>query len=121
QEDIEALGQEIGIMSAEADAISPMVYPSHYDSGFYGFKDPANQPEIIGIGTRAAVEKLKHAKNTLTVVRPWLQAFSWRTPAYGAKYIADEIKSAEANGTGWLLWDPGCGYGAAWAAIPKKP
>jgi hypothetical protein len=121
QEDIEALGQEIGIMSAEADAISPMVYPSHYDSGFYGFKDPANHPEIIGIGTRAAVEKLKHAKNTLTVVRPWLQAFSWRTPAYGAKYIADEIKSAEANGTGWLLWDPGCGYGAAWAAIPKKP
>ena len=119
QEDIEALGQEIGIMSVDADAISPMVYPSHYDAGFYGFKDPANHPEIIGIGTKAAVEKLRKAGNKTTVVRSWLQAFSWRTSAYGPKYVADEIKHAEATGTGWLLWDPGCTYGAAWAGIPK--
>ncbi len=120
QEDIEALGQEIGIIGSEADALMPMVYPSHYDAGYMGFADPANHPEIIGIGSRASVDKLKKAKIEGTIIRPWLQAFSWRTSAYGPKYVADEVAQAEKHGTGWILWDPGCSYGAAWAGIPKK-
>src|SRR5205085_2214461 len=35
--DIERLGQDIGVMGVEADAISPMVYPSHYDKGYRGW------------------------------------------------------------------------------------
>jgi hypothetical protein len=119
QSDIDALGQDLSIMPEYADAISPMVYPSHYEPGFMGFKDPANRPEIVGIGTKAAVAKLKKGKNDRTVVRSWLQAFAWRTPAYGPKYVAEQIKHASANGTGWLLWDPGCTYGGAWGGIPK--
>lgn len=120
QEDIDALGQQLDIMGIEADALSPMVYPSHYDAGYMGFAVPANHPEIIGIGNKAAYERLKKSPATTTLIRPWLQAFSWRTSAYGPKYVAEEIASAEKTGVGWLLWDPGCGYGAAWAAIPKK-
>jgi hypothetical protein len=55
-----------------------------------------------------------------TPVRPWLQAFSLKSPSFGPKYIADEAKSAEsAGGVGWLLWHPGGDYGAAWPAFPK--
>lgn len=121
QEDIEALGQEMGIIGGEADALMPMIYPSHYDAGYMGFAEPANHPEIIGIGSRASYDKLKKAKIEGTIIRPWLQAFSWRTPSYGPKYVADEVAQAEKYGTGWILWDPGCTYGAAWAGIPKKP
>ncbi len=118
--DVDPLGQDLTVLGADADALSPMVYPSHFAKGFNGFEEPGNHPEVIGIGTKATVDILAKA-NLTTAVRPWLQAFPWRSPDYGPKYIADEIKSAVANGSkGWLLWHPGGDYGVAWAAIPAK-
>jgi hypothetical protein len=117
--DIEALGQNIGVIGAQAEALSPMVYPSHYASGWHGFAQPGDHPEIIGIGTRAALQKLKDAKISATIMRPWLQASAYKTPTYGPRYILDEIKSAEAGGAvGWLLWDPENSYWALWQALP---
>jgi hypothetical protein len=119
-DDIEALGQNIGVVGGGAEALSPMVYPSHYTKGYRGFAEPGNHPEIIGIGTRSALEKLAVAKNKTTVIRPWLQASSYKSSAFGPKYIQDEIKSAETSGaTGWLMWDPGNSYWAVWTGIPK--
>jgi hypothetical protein len=118
--DVEPLGQDLTVLGGDADALSPMVYPSHFAKGFNGFDEPGNHPEVIGIGTKATVAILAKA-NLKTAVRPWLQAFPWRSPDYGPKYIAGEIKSAVAGGsTGWLLWHPGGDYGVAWAAIPVK-
>jgi hypothetical protein len=117
--DIEALGQNIGVVGSEAEALSPMVYPSHYDHGYYGFDEPGNHPEIVGMGTRASNDKLKQARNKSTIVRPWLQAMAYKSSVFGPKYIQDEIQSAEANGgTGWLMWDPDNNYWAVWAALP---
>jgi hypothetical protein len=117
--DIEALGQNLGVIGEEAEALSPMVYPSHYSSGFLGFDEPGDHPEIIGIGTRAAIQKLRDAKNEATITRPWLQASSYKTSKYGPAYVLDEIKSAEAGGAvGWLLWDPENSYWALWQAVP---
>lgn len=119
QSDIDKLGQDIGTVAGEADAISPMVYPSEYWPGYRGWDKPGNHPEIVGIGTKAATQKLKAAKNDHTVVRSWLQASSYKSTNYGPDYILKEAKSAEANGgTGWLLWSPGCDYWAAWRAFP---
>ncbi len=122
QSDIDKLGQDIGTLATEAEALSPMVYPSHYTPGYRGFAEPGNHPEIVGIGTKAAVAKLKAAKNDTTVVRSWLQASGWKSTNYGPDYLAKEAKSAEANGgVGWLLWNPGCDYNAAWRAFPVVP
>lgn len=118
-DDIEGLGQNIGVIGAEAEALSPMVYPSHYAPGFNGFQEPGNHPEIIGIGTKAAIDKLKGAHNTSTIIRPWLQASNYKSSAFGPKYIQDEIHSAEASGAiGWLMWDPDNNYWAVWRALP---
>ena len=116
--DIEALGQNLGVIGAEADAVSPMLYPSHYGKGYLGFAEPGNHPEIIGIGTRGALERLK-AANVATIVRPWLQAMAFKSSAFGPQYVASEIKSAESSGAvGWLMWDPQNTYWAVWEAIP---
>jgi hypothetical protein len=116
--DIEALGQNIAVIGGEAEALSPMVYPSHYAKGWHGFDVPGDHPEIIGIGTRAAVQKLKDAKIPDTLMRPWLQGSSYKTSKYGPKYVLDEIKSAEASGAvGWLFWDPENSYWALWQAL----
>ncbi len=117
--DIEALGQNLGVIGAEADAVSPMLYPSHYGKGYLGFAEPGNHPEIIGIGTRGALERLKADNVATTIVRPWLQAMAFKSSAFGPQYVASEIKSAESSGAvGWLMWDPENTYWAVWEAIP---
>jgi hypothetical protein len=121
REDKEKLGQDIAMLGAECEALSPMSYPSHYSRGWRGFDEPGNHPEVIGIATKAAVAQLEAAKNKTTVIRPWLQAFPLRARSYGPKYVADEAKQAESNGgVGWLMWSPGCEYGAVWAAFSPK-
>jgi hypothetical protein len=117
--DIEALGQNLAVLGSETEVLSPMVYPSHYAPGWNGFEVPGNHPEIIGIGTRAALDKLKAGHLPGTLIRPWLQASSYKTPNYGPQYIRAEIKSAEKSGAvGWLMWDPGNSYWAVWNALP---
>ncbi|MBX3189587.1 MAG: hypothetical protein KF819_21355 [Labilithrix sp.] len=119
--DIERLGQDIAVIGPEAEVIMPMVYPSHYDKGYRGWEKPGDHPEIVGIGTKAAIAQLEKVK-AKTVVRSWLQAFSWRTSIYGPKYVVDQAKSAESNGgVGWAMWSPACEYGAVYQGFPPKP
>ena len=121
QQDIDGLGQDIGMLGPEAEALMPMVYPSHYGKGFYGWDIPGNHPEIVGIGTKAAIAKL-NGKTDGAVIRPWVQASNWNTPDYSPKYLHDECTSGEqAGGAGWAMWNPGGFYGDAWRAFePKK-
>ncbi len=53
------------------------------------------------------------------VNRPWLQAFMWRSPEFGPKYLYEETKQAESSGgVGWLMWNPGEAYPEAWRGMP---
>ncbi len=122
QPDIDNLGQEIERLGSEAEALMPMVYPSHYGHGYMGWAEPGSHPEIVGIGTRQATAKLARAHITTAVIRPWLQAFMWNSPGYGPKYLAQEtVEATNAGGTGWIMWNPGGSYSDAWAAIPALP
>jgi hypothetical protein len=118
RDDIEKLGQDIAVVSQGAEAISPMVYPSHYNKGYNNWEIPGDHAEIVGIGTKAALDQLKKA-GLSTHVRSWIQAFPYKSPAYSAAYIAAQAKSAEANGgKGWLMWNPGSEYSMVWKAFP---
>lgn len=115
RQDIEALGQDIALLSPNVEALMPMVYPSHYDKGYYGWAEPGNHPEIVAIGTKAAVQKAVTGK---AVVRPWLQAFNWKSPEYSPKYLAQEtVEAKRGGGYGYAMWNPGGYYGDAWTAI----
>ncbi len=116
RQDIEALGQDIALLSPNVEVLMPMVYPSHYDKGYYGWAEPGNHPEIIAIGTKAAVEKAVTGK---AIVRPWLQAFNWKSPEYSPKYLAQEtLEAHRGGGYGYAMWNPGGYYGDAWTAVP---
>jgi hypothetical protein len=120
--DIDGLGQDIALLGPECEALSPMVYPSHYAKGYLGFEVPGNHPELVGVGTKGSVAQLALAHvGTGTVIRPWVQAMNWESPDYGPRYLAAELKSAEDNGSsGWLMWNPTQDYSTAWAAVPKR-
>jgi hypothetical protein len=117
--DIDMLGQDPVMLAPECEALSPMVYPSHYAKGYNGFEVPGDHPEIVGIGTKKILAQIRKFKKQ-TIVRPWLQAVEWNSPAYGPQYVAAEVRHAtQAGSTGWLMWNPAQTYTVTWNAIPK--
>jgi hypothetical protein len=119
--DIDALGQDLVLLAPECEVLSPMVYPSHYAKGFYGFDEPGAHPELIGVGTKGTLDQIAGIPGA-ALVRPWLQAMNYESPGYGPDYLRIETKKAEsAGGTGWLMWNPGQDYSYAWQVMPKTP
>jgi Putative glycosyl hydrolase domain len=53
------------------------------------------------------------------VIRPWLQAFAWRTKTYSPQYIETQVRSSRLNGgDGFLFWNARNDYGKPFAAMP---
>ena len=91
------IGQQWEVVAAALDVVSPMLYPSHYNDGWYGFDKPNDHPgPMIERALRDAVRRLE----TGTVIRPWLQDFG-----YTADQVRAQIDSTEAYGFGWMLWN----------------
>jgi len=120
--DMDSTGQDLKRLGPNIEALSPMVYPSHFDPGFQGMEIPGDHPEIVAIGTNKAIETLKSAGITNVVVRPWVQAFPWKSPHFGTAYVFEQIQQAKVGGgVGFLAWNSGGEYGATFAAVmPKK-
>ena len=81
------------------------------------------EADVVAIGTKKFADEVK-AVGANVVIRPWVQAFPWKTTSFGAKYIADQISEAKkGGGIGWLAWNSGGEYGATFGAVPvaKKP
>lgn len=100
--DDQGVGQMPEPLSRAVDALSPMVYPSHYGPGWLGFDRPNDHPsEVVGHALDAGVSRLEGA----AVLRPWLQGFG-----YSPAQVRAGIDAAEARGLGWLLWNPDAEY-----------
>jgi hypothetical protein len=53
------------------------------------------------------------------VLRPWLQAFRWRTKTYSPEYILKQVGSSKQHGgIGFLFWNAGNDYSKPFAAMP---
>jgi hypothetical protein len=91
-----------------ADVVLPMVYPSHYGRGAYGFAWPNGQP--YKIVRRALEEALGRSRGPQAAeIRPYLQAFTLgrRLPRYTPFEIREQIRATEELGlTSWVLWNP---------------
>jgi hypothetical protein len=91
------IGQRWEDLAQVVDVVSPMVYPSHYDPGWYGFDDPNAYPgPMVQRALEDAISRLPRS----VVVRPWLQDFG-----YSPEQVRAQIVSAEEYGLGWMLWN----------------
>jgi len=107
------------------DYVAPMVYPSHYSPGNFGFADPASQPyEVIKLTLDEGLERLgERADLAEPKIRPWLQAFNLGavyTPELIGAQILATIDSIGDNSSGWLLWDPNNRYEYAFEYLQNK-
>lgn len=104
------IGQDYREIAEIADAIAPMMYPSHYAAGTYGLANPNASPyETIKRSMEDALRRTigvpaeKH--------RPWIQDFHYGGMTYGPAQIMAQVKALNDMGVAqWMLWDPSNKY-----------
>ena len=117
QVDLAHTGQDIVAMSKHCDVLSPMIYPSHF-FGMDNIARPGDEPEhFIG---ESMDRFMLITKGSGAVIRPWLQAFAWRTKTYSPKYIEVQIETAKnKGGIGFLFWNANNDYSKPFTAMPE--
>lgn len=107
----EGIGQDFNAIAQYVDVICPMIYPSHYSTGWFGSKVPDAHPYTTINGAMVDThKKLAEIGDLKPVIRPWIQDFTatW-VPGhiqYGKKEIEEQIRAlADNNVHEFLLWD----------------
>ena len=91
------IGQNLETIVESVDFISPMVYPSHYSNGSFGYENPNNHP--YSVVTNALDDGLERGISE-EQLRPYLQGF-WHT----VQDVRENIKAAEDKKLDWLIWN----------------
>ena len=87
------------------DYFCPMVYPSHYGPGVFGFSVPNDHPyEVIDETLQIMNEQ---AEGLPVAIRPWIQDFGYGSfPPYSAEQVRAEFAAAVDNeAKGWMIWN----------------
>ena len=109
------IGQTWRRVANNVDYICPMIYPSHYGPGLYGYDVPDKYPyEISRLAVMEAIER-NAAQKDPGIIRPWFQGFSapWVKGhiKYDAKSISDQMVAAwELGVEEYIIWSAGNNY-----------
>lgn len=115
--DLAHTGQNISQMVRYCDVLSPMIYPSHF-FGMDGYAVPGDAPEHFISESMDRFRKL--TGGSPAVLRPWLQAFGWRTPSYSSAYVIQQVSVARVQGgVGFLFWNARNDYAQVFPAMAK--
>lgn len=102
------IGQRLEDILPRVDYLSPMLYPSGFQFGIPGYRDPvAHVHEIV----QQSLERVRARTHVSPLrIRPWLQAFkdyAFDRRVFDAHEINQQIRAAEEFGSdGWMLWNP---------------
>lgn len=109
------IGQQLEALTAAVDYLSPMLYPSGFQYGIPGYRQP-----VAHAGPIVALSLANGRKRTglpALRFRPWLQAFrdyAFDRRVFAGDEIRAQIEAAETFGShGWMLWNPQNRYSRA--------
>ncbi len=112
------IGQDIEVFGKHVDAVSAMIYPSHYGYAFY-MKGPREERPyriVYDTGIRS-----RFLSNDAAVMRPYLQAFDMKSPTFGTGYINYQVDACDDSGCdGYIFWHAGGSYGVVRRALSAK-
>ncbi len=99
------IGQVPGRLAKYVDAVYPMVYPSHYNSGEFNLPDPSAAPgQTVALSLRDFRNAMLGRKAQLI---PWLEDFSLTSAHPALSDVEAQIKAARrSRAKGFLLWNP---------------
>ncbi len=117
------IGQKLEALVPAVDYLSPMLYPSGYQFGIPGYRNPVANPfEIVYLSLKKAQERTNLPSIRF---RPWLQSFrdyAFDRRFFNGKEIREQITAADTFGSqGWMLWNPGNVYSSKALKIDKSP
>ena len=117
------IGQKLEALVPAVDYLSPMLYPSGYQFGIPGYRNPvANPYEIVYLSLKKAQERTNLPSIRF---RPWLQSFrdyAFDRRVFNGKEIREQISAADKFGSqGWMLWNPGNVYSLEALKNEKPP
>lgn len=109
----EGIGQDFVKISENVDVICPMVYPSHYTTGWFGAKEPDLEPYQVIKGSMIDThKKLDPVEDKKPIIRPWIQDFtaSWLGKGHYTKYgkheLEEQLRALKDTGIEeFLLWN----------------
>jgi hypothetical protein len=106
------IGQIFEDIIPHFDALSPMVYPSHYSSGFFGYSNPNENPYgVVYASMKSAKERAIAVDENPQKLRAWIQDFSLYGISYGEREVRDQIKALYDLGLdSYMVWDPKNNY-----------
>ena len=91
------IGQNFESIIGSVDFVSPMIYPSHYSRGSFGYTSPNSHPyEVVSAALNDALDRIE----SRYPLRPYLQGF-WHTE----EEIRQGIRAAEDKNLSWILWN----------------
>ncbi|TWB37154.1 putative glycoside hydrolase [Nitrospirillum viridazoti] len=107
------IGQHLEELAPQVDYLSPMLYPSGFQFGIPGYRNPVSHSyEIVRLSLENALSRLNISPKRF---RPWLQAFkdyAFDRRSFGGGEVRLQTKAAEDVGVdGWMLWNPRNVYG----------
>ncbi len=112
-----SFGRDIGIGQLwesfidVVDAALPMVYPSHYWEGSFGFEDPNAHPYGVVLAALRDAQRRSARVEGAGLTRPWLQDFTLGQPVYTAAEVRAQIQATyDAGVSEWVLWNPSSRY-----------
>ena len=118
--DDQGIGQRPEVIMPYVDYFSPMVYPSHYGPGVFGFEVPNNFPyEVIDQTLEIMNEQ---AEGLALEIRPWIQDFGYGT---FAPYTADQVRAemsaaADNDAKGWMIWNARATFTESALGAPRE-
>ena len=106
------IGQDLDAITPLVDVVNPMIYPSHFSPGTFGYDFPNDHPyQVIRVNLERVQERFGASAFKF---RPWLQDFSSGLGIdYGTEEVRAQIDAAQEYGrTGWMLWNNANVYSA---------
>ncbi len=109
------IGQVIEDAFEYFDYVYPMVYPSHYATGYRGYRNPAEYPyevvyfSLTSAQARLAASSAANPERQFAKLRPWVQDFHLGA-TYDPLMVQAQVQAAKdalgAEFAGFLLWAP---------------
>ena len=118
--DDQGIGQRPEVIMPYVDYFSPMLYPSHYGPGVFGFEVPNQHPyEVIDRSLEIMNEQ---AEGLPLAIRPWIQDFGYGSfPPYTADQVRAQMEAAADRGAlGWMIWNARATFTEAALGPPRE-
>lgn len=126
-EEAPGIGQSFPKIAENTDAISSMIYPSHWSPGDFGYDTPDKEPYgAVDKYLDKETEVLNKLGNKKPKSRPWLQDFTAQYlgegnyKIYDSEAVEDQVKALKDHGINeFLLWNAANDYTEGVDYTPK--